>query len=841
MRPEMQPEMRQIACHGILVVEYVNLEQQRSSRLIVRLNRFYLTDPIKSSIYSSQQFMNPGPAPRPPVERSRPPLSLTPQISGYPGNGFSGVNMSTTSLNAPSSRSNSSFTVNNVSSPSLALTRTGSNDPLAMAGAIKQGPIKYKEEGFGALLWKTKWAALRQHTLDFSKGEGGKVSFTIVLAHVTGVQRYDAIPLCIELVRASNPAAHPGIPLRDQPQKTMYMKFEGDEELYEWQDGIYTRCPAISGVSNPTNFNHRIHVGFDQKTGGFLGLPPEWEKLLTGSALTKSDYLRNPQAVIEVLEFYTDITKRADNPDRYPSLVPTPPSNPTQNMQLGHGAGTSIAPPRPPPPTDRSFSYGSSSQQPRYNQTFPRSQGSTPMTNQRNVSGPGAYGSPQEQISPEGDSKLNMGGDMRRVMEEEAKRIKDQQNQERDHREREAQRREREERERRELAEYNASLPQRRVPMGQQEIGGYGYSEQPRYNPQRTAPSAPNQQQPRQQPQGSLRQMQASRPAPSAPNNASSPVSPPHAPFAQNGSSSRDQSPSSSLRTQKADPQVRQPSPASRVAETSRERNQSPQTRGPPNGVPNVASQASRIPGPSPQVKPLNFTNPLGGQTQQKQDAVNAAEAAPSRAGGETRRGELRMSSMSESEVMAKLKKIVTRVDPNDSYVKQKKIGQGASGSVYIAKVRSDATSQVAKSLWRKDGTDSRVAVKTMDLRHQPRKELIVNEIIVMKESIHPNIVNYLDSFLVENDSELWVIMEYMNGGALTDVIENNPVITEDQIAAICNEASCSVCFRTTNLTIARLARVLPISTTKTSSIAISRATMSCSTLTDALRSVSSR
>ena len=36
--------------------------------------------------------------------------------------------------------------------------------------------------------------------------------------------------------------------------------------------------------------------------------------------------------------------------------------------------------------------------------------------------------------------------------------------------------------------------------------------------------------------------------------------------------------------------------------------------------------------------------------------------------------------------------------------------------------------------------------------------------------------------------TELWVIMEYVNGGALTDVIENNPVITEDQIAAICNE-----------------------------------------------------
>lgn len=69
-----------------------------------------------------------------------------------------------------------------------------------------------------------------------------------------------------------------------------------------------------------------------------------------------------------------------------------------------------------------------------------------------------------------------------------------------------------------------------------------------------------------------------------------------------------------------------------------------------------------------------------------------------------------------------------------------------------------------------------------MDLAHQPRKELIVNEIVVMKESSHPNIVNYLDSFLVR--SELWVIMEYMEGGPLTDIIEGN-ALTEVMISTI--------------------------------------------------------
>lgn len=73
-----------------------------------------------------------------------------------------------------------------------------------------------------------------------------------------------------------------------------------------------------------------------------------------------------------------------------------------------------------------------------------------------------------------------------------------------------------------------------------------------------------------------------------------------------------------------------------------------------------------------------------------------------------------------------------------------------------------------------------------MDLSNQPRKELIVNEILVMKESQHPNIVNFLESYLVKN-IELWVVMEYMEGGALTDIIENNS-LEEDQISSISME-----------------------------------------------------
>ena len=45
--------------------------------------------------------------------------------------------------------------------------------------------------------------------------------------------------------------------------------------------------------------------------------------------------------------------------------------------------------------------------------------------------------------------------------------------------------------------------------------------------------------------------------------------------------------------------------------------------------------------------------------------------------------------------------------------------------------------------------TGMEVAIKQMVLSLQPKKELIINEILVMREKKHHNVVNYLDSYLV--------------------------------------------------------------------------------------------
>lgn len=63
-----------------------------------------------------------------------------------------------------------------------------------------------------------------------------------------------------------------------------------------------------------------------------------------------------------------------------------------------------------------------------------------------------------------------------------------------------------------------------------------------------------------------------------------------------------------------------------------------------------------------------------------------------------------------------------------------------ASGTVYTAIETS---------------TGTEVAIKQMNLSQQPKKELIINEILVMRENKHQNVVNYLDSYLV--GEELWV------------------------------------------------------------------------------------
>ncbi|KAF3827446.1 hypothetical protein GH733_002932, partial [Mirounga leonina] len=128
-------------------------------------------------------------------------------------------------------------------------------------------------------------------------------------------------------------------------------------------------------------------------------------------------------------------------------------------------------------------------------------------------------------------------------------------------------------------------------------------------------------------------------------------------------------------------------------------------------------------------------------------------------------------TKMTDEEIMEKLRTIVSIGDPKKKYTRYEKIGQGASGTVFTA-------TDVALG--------QEVAIKQINLQKQPKKELIINEILVMKELKNPNIVNFLDSYLMGD--ELFVVMEYLAGGSLTDVVTET-CMDEAQIAAVCREA----------------------------------------------------
>lgn len=199
--------------------------------------------------------------------------------------------------------------------------------------------------------------------------------------------------------------------------------------------------------------------------------------------------------------------------------------------------------------------------------------------------------------------------------------------------------------------------------------------------------------------------------------------------------------------------------------------------------APAAATSASSATAAPPVVARPDFTKsdktkPIQSQAahQQASAAQPAKPASPSKDGGDKDGGDVQKrdkgkKKMSDEEVLSSLRAIVNSGDPRQRFVDLKKIGQGASGTVYTATDKE---------------TNHVVAIKSMNLTQQPKKELIINEILVMREHKQPNIVNYVDSFLV-SDEELWVVMEYLAGGSLTDVVTET-ILNEGQIASICRE-----------------------------------------------------
>uniref|UniRef100_A0A8C6UL27 non-specific serine/threonine protein kinase n=1 Tax=Neogobius melanostomus TaxID=47308 RepID=A0A8C6UL27_9GOBI len=119
----------------------------------------------------------------------------------------------------------------------------------------------------------------------------------------------------------------------------------------------------------------------------------------------------------------------------------------------------------------------------------------------------------------------------------------------------------------------------------------------------------------------------------------------------------------------------------------------------------------------------------------------------------------------------AALQMVVDKGDPRSYLENFVKIGEGSTGVVCIATEKHSGR---------------QVAVKMMDLRRQQRRELLLMRygiVVIMRDYQHRNVVEMFKSALVEE--ELWVIMEYLQGGALTNIVSETR-LTEEQIATVC-------------------------------------------------------
>ncbi|RMZ92400.1 hypothetical protein DV736_g374, partial [Chaetothyriales sp. CBS 134916] len=543
--------------------------------------------------------------------------------------------------------------------------------------------------------------------------------------------------LCIQQPHLSGPIPPGGQPMmeatppRSENGTRSPQRLSGDPQPTRPSLGMYKKSgfssfvssmlgsPRTIKISAPENPLHMIHVGYDNDTGQFTGLPQDWQRMLADNGISKNEQEQNPEMMMNIVETYKsnmgdkdegvwhkfDHSKVSQSPTGSQGTAATAGGNAKAPAVVG-GVAVISPPVSPRFPQNHELSF----ENPRAPPPIPKGPSANTIAASRGLS---INGMVPQRPAPKPPVPPN---------------------------------------------QVQPARPAPAPPVAV--IAPAAVSELPA-----AAPSIPIVAQ--LPPKKSAEQSVASAPQSSpvadvwnrSRSNSRAPAATP--PLRQ----SAIQSPAQYQQQQEQAMLAAQQAIQSKQLDRPRNQQVQHQEQAAPEVPPKVLPQSNAGPGQQTAWSQQQATVTEQYARGQQAPATPAVGAAPPA----RTRTRLRQAD-NGPDVTMRLRSICTPGDPTTRYTNLSKIGQGASGGVFTA---LEAVTQRC------------VAIKQMNLEQQPKKDLIINEIIVMKESKHKNIVNFIDSYLHQGD--LWVVMEYMQGGSLTDVVTFN-MMSEGQIAAVCRE-----------------------------------------------------